>query len=86
MSVELAARPPIVTKAATPARSQLPPLDVTQAMSNAIASVEQTPGALSARSIVSTAGPDLGNLHELVNTMKGTLDHLGGVFDSLGEQ
>ncbi|KAF9517553.1 hypothetical protein BS47DRAFT_507552 [Hydnum rufescens UP504] len=56
-------------------------------MSNAIASVPQTPGgALSARSIASTAGPDLMNLHELVTTMKGTLDHLGGVFDSLGEQ
>jgi len=56
-------------------------------MDNAIASVSQTPGgALSARSIVSTGGPDLVNLHELVTTMKGTLDHLGGVFDSLGEQ
>ena len=49
-------------------------------------SVPQTPGgALSVHSGMSRA-PDVGRLNDLVGTMKGTLDHLGGVFDSLGEQ
>lgn len=48
-------------------------------------SVPQTPGgALSVRSGMSN-GPDLMPLNELVGSMKGALDHLGGVFDSLGE-
>lgn len=46
-------------------------------------SVPQTPGgALS----ITSGGPDLAPLNELVGTMKGALDHLGGVFDSVGEQ
>jgi len=48
-------------------------------------SAPQTPGgALSVHSGMSR-GPDVGHLNDLVGTMKGTLDHLGGVFDSLGE-
>lgn len=48
-------------------------------------SAPQTPGgALSVRSGMSN-GPDLMPLNELVGSMKGALDHLGGVFDSLGE-
>lgn len=49
-------------------------------------SAPQTPGgALSVHSGMSR-GPDLAPLNDLVGSMKGTLDHLGGVFDSLGEQ
>lgn len=49
-------------------------------------SAPQTPGgALSVRSGMSN-GPDLMPLNDLVGSMKGALDHLGGVFDSLGEQ
>lgn len=48
-------------------------------------SAPQTPGgALSVRSGMSN-GPDLMPLNDLVGSMKGALDHLGGVFDSLGE-
>lgn len=46
-------------------------------------SVPQTPGgALS----ITSGGPDLVPLNDLVGSMRGALDHLGGVFDSLGEQ
>jgi len=48
-------------------------------------SVPQTPGVALSRAS-SYAGPEFGPLQELVATMKGTLDHLGGVFDTLGEQ
>ncbi|KAF8342838.1 uncharacterized protein EI90DRAFT_3191144 [Cantharellus anzutake] len=48
-------------------------------------SVPQTPGGALSRAS-SYAGPEFGPLQELVTTMKGTLDHLGGVFDTLGEQ
>jgi len=48
-------------------------------------SAPQTPGgALSVHSGMSR-GPDLHPLNNLVGSMKGALDHLGGVFDSLGE-
>ncbi|KAF8320332.1 hypothetical protein DL93DRAFT_1833567 [Clavulina sp. PMI_390] len=49
-------------------------------------SVPQTPGgALSIHSSGGSRGPDMAPLNDLVGSMKGTLDHLGGVFDSLGE-
>jgi hypothetical protein len=48
-------------------------------------SVPQTPGgALSTYS--GAGGPEVHSLQELMGAMRGTLDHLGGVFDSLGEQ
>ncbi len=50
-----------------------------------VLSVPQTPGVALSRAS-SYAGPEFGPLQELVATMKGTLDHLGGVFDTLGEQ
>jgi len=48
-------------------------------------SAPQTPGGALSTFSAGSRGPDLMPLNELVGSMKGALDHLGGVFDSLGE-
>lgn len=79
MSEEVAFQPPIVEGGPLSALSS-PGGRMMEAFS-----APQTPGgALSLRSMGSQ--PDMMPLDNLVGSMKGALDHLGGVFDSLGEQ